>query len=300
MKTKILMMLGIIILVIILSVIAIIAYFLIADIQSKDPAQEIAECQIETKSFIGRKLYIITPKEKQDKYIIYFHGGAYVGEMTEAHWNFVQNLSKDTGYTVIVPDYPLTPKYTYKDVFNMITPLYKEVIEKVTADKVILMGDSAGGGIALALEEKLGEDNIDLPNKVILISPWLDVSMTNPEIDERQKLDKDLNKETLKIAGVAYAGKDGKDSYLVNPINGPLEKLKNVTIYTGTYDILNPDVHILVEKAKEKNVEIEVKEYEGEGHIWIVNNVEEEAYKELVNRDLGKYLKIPIFRKKLF
>lgn len=292
MKTKILVILGIIILLIILSVIAIIAYFLIVDIQSKKPAEEIKECKIESKNFIGRKIYIITPVEKIDKYIIYFHGGSYVGEMSEDHWNFVQNLSKDTGCTVVVPDYPLAPKYTYEDVFNMAIPLYKEVIDRTNSDKVILMGDSAGGGIALALEEKLGEDNVDLPSKLILISPWLDTTMSNPEIDKVQKLDKDLNKEALKIAGIAYAGKNGGDSYLVNPINGPLNKLKNVTIYTGTYDILNPDVHILIEKAKEQNVSIELKEYEGEGHIWIVRDIKTEAYKQLVNRNLWRILKI--------
>ena len=291
MKTKILITLGIIILIIILTIIGIIAYFLVVDIQSKQPTKEIEECKIESKNFMGRKLYIITAKEQIDKYIIYFHGGSYVGEMSEDHWNFVQNLAKDTGCTIVVPDYPLAPKYTYEDVFNMAIPLYKEIIDKTSPDNVILMGDSAGGGIALALEEKLGEDNVELPNKLILISPWLDTSMSNPQIDEVQKLDKDLNKEALKIAGIAYSGKDGKDSYLVNPINGPLDKLKNVTIYTGTYDILNPDVHILVEKAKEQNVNIEIKEYEGKEHIWIVRDVKSNEYKELVNRNLKEGLK---------
>ena len=283
MKTKILIAVEVIILVIILAIIAVIAYFLVVDIQSKVPTKEIEECKIETKNFMSRKLYVITPEEKIDKYIIYFHGGSYVGEMSDDHWNFVQNLAKDTSCTIVVPDYPLAPKYTYEDVFNMAIPLYKEAIDRTSPDKVILMGDSAGGGIALALEEKLGEENVELPDKVILISPWLDTSMSNPEIDEVQKLDKDLNKEALKIAGIAYAGKDGKDSYLVNPINGPLKKLKNVTIYTGTYDILNPDVHILEEKAKEQNVDIEVKEYEGKGHIWIVRDIKTDAYKDLVN-----------------
>ena len=101
-------------------------------------------------------------------------------------------------------------------------------------------------------------------------------------IDEVQKLDKDLNKEALKIAGVAYAGKNGGNSYLVNPINGPLDKLKNVIIYTGTYDILNPDVSVLVEKAKEQNVNIIVKEYSGMEHIWIVKDTETEAYDEFL------------------
>ena len=265
-----------IIVLLILVILGIIAYFLIVDIQSANPKNIEQDCTIITKNFVGRKVFIIEPKIKSDenKYILYFHGGSYVAETSQEHWNFLEKLCKDTGYTIILPDYPLTPKYTYKDVFNMIEPLYKEIIEKVDTKNLIMMGDSAGGGMALALEEKLGEEYKELPEKLILISPWLDTRMTNPEIDEIEPLDKDLKKEALKIAGIAYSGNDGKDSYLVNPIDGPLGKLKNVTIYTGTYDILNPDIHVLINKAKEENIEIELKEYEEQGHIWIVKDTE--------------------------
>ena len=148
-----------------------------------------------------------------------------------------------------------------------------------------MMGDSAGGGLALALEEKLGEENIEVPEKLILISPWLDTRMTNPKIDEIQPNDKDLNKEKLKIAGIAYAGEKDCNSYLVNPIEGPKTKLKNVTIYTGTYDILNPDTKEFAEQAKTENVNITVKEYEKASHIWILRSEDElatSAYKSLI------------------
>ena len=101
------------------------------------------------------------------------------------------------------------------------------------------MGDSAGGGLALALVEKMGEEeNIAMPNQTILISPWLDVRMNNPKIAEIEENDPMLNKAALKLAGENYAGKDGIDSYLVNPADGPLDKLQNVSIFTGTYDII--------------------------------------------------------------
>lgn len=279
---------GIIILIIAI-IILIISFFLIMDIESKVPEEVQIDCNLETEEFIGRKVFIITPKneQKSEKVILYLHGGSYVAETSSNHWKFLEKLVKDTNATIILPDYPLTPKYTYKDVFTMITPLYKEIIEEVPTNNLILMGDSAGGGMSLALLERLSEENVEMPYKTILISPWLDVRLENPEIDNVQKYDKDLNKESLKIAGIAYAGKDGIDSYLVNPIDGDLSKLKNVTIFTGTYDILNPDVHVLDEKANEVNVSLEIKEYEGAGHIWFINNnsgkeLEEIGYQELL------------------
>ena len=279
---------GIIILIIAI-IMLIISFFLIMDIESKAPEEVQIDCNLETEEFIGRKVFIITPKneQKSEKVILYLHGGSYVAETSSNHWKFLEKLVKDTNATIILPDYPLTPKYTYKDVFTMITPLYKEIIEEVPTNNLILMGDSAGGGMGLALLERLSEENLEMPYKTILISPWLDVRLENQEIDNVQKYDKDLNKESLKIAGIAYAGKDGIDSYLVNPIDGDLSKLKNITIFTGTYDILNPDVHVLEEKAKEVNVSLEIKEYEGAGHIWFINNnsgkeLEEIGYQELL------------------
>lgn len=281
---KTLLIIAILMLIIIGITLLVIAYLLIADIQSKTPKKISQECYITSNEFIGRKIFTLTPKIKneKEKYILYFHGGSYIAETSEEHWNFLESIVKDTGYTVILPDYPLAPKYTYEDVFTMIKPLYKEIIERISPEDLIMMGDSAGGGMALALEENLSEENEELPSKLILISPWLDTRMENSKIDEVQKNDKDLNKEALKLAGIAYKGKNGKDTYLVNPIDGPLDKLKNVTIYTGTYDILNPDVEILVQKAKEKNVNIDVKEYEECGHIWIVKDISSQGYKDLV------------------
>ena len=114
--------------------------------------------------------------------------------------------------------------------------------------------------------------------------------LENSKIDEVQKLDKDLNKETLKLAGIAYAGKDGINSYLVNPIDGDLSKLNNITIFTGTNDILNPDVHVLEEKAISQGLTINIREYEGASHIWIVKNDEKDLVRQGFN-DLIETLK---------
>ena len=299
MKNKILK--GIIesILIIIAIILAILIYYITADIQTKIPAKVEKTCNIETKQYKGRNIFIITTNEKQtNKKILYFHGGSYMAEATNNHWKFLEQIAKDTGATIILPDYPLAPKYTYKDVFNMVEPLYKEIIEQTGSENLIIMGDSAGGGLGLALEEKLGEQNIPMPAKTILISPWLDVRLNNPEIEKIEKLDTILNKESLRLAGIAYASNEGMENYLVNPIDGDLSKLQNVTILVGTYDILNPDVKLLQERAKKQqkqlsleqegsSQQIEVKEYEQAKHIWIIDKnssqeLVEQGYQEIM------------------
>lgn len=295
MKEKIIKIVVIVLVLAILISVATVAYFMIAEIETNIlPNEKTYTCNIEEKEYMNRNVFILTPKnvEKTDMVILYFHGGSYMAEITNDHWNFLEKVINSTGATVILPDYPLSPKHNYTDVFNMVEPLYNAIVSKVDTSNFIVMGDSAGGGLALALEEKVSSENSDyiLPKKTILISPWLDVRLENSKIDEVQKLDKDLNKDTLKLAGIAYAGKDGIGSYLVNPIDGDLSKLNNITIFTGTYDILNPDVHVLQEKAKSQGITINVKEYEGASHIWILKDNEEE--KELIEQGFNDLIEI--------
>lgn len=264
-------------------------YLIIMDRTSKPLIKEDMNYQIKIEEFNNRNVYVVSQKgeENPSKVILYLHGGAYIEEMSPEYWYFVEKIVNETDSIIIIPDYPLAPKYNYEDVFNMLEPLYNEIIKKVDLNNFILMGDSAGGGMALSLLEKVNEQNIDTPSETILISPWLDVSMENDKIDEVQKKDTMLNKEVLKLAGIAYA-KDINDikSYLVSPIYGDLSKIKNVTIFTGTNDILNPDVHLLTEKAQEKGIIVKVNEYQDAKHIWIIMNnsdttITNKAYEDL-------------------
>lgn len=317
MKEKVIKSAVTLIVLLVLTAVAVVAYFMIAEIETKViPNENTYTCNIEQKKFMNKNVFILTPKniEKTELTILYFHGGSYMAEIMQEHWNFLEKVINSTGATVILPDYPLAPKHNYKDVFDMVVPLYNEIVSKINLENLVVMGDSAGGGLALALEEKIVADtkslstqndseeinqgeigmnqDYKLPAKTILISPWLDVRLENPKINEVKKLDKDLNKDTLKLAGIAYAGEDGLNSYLVNPIDGDLSKLKNITIFTGTYDILNPDVHILVQKAEEQGIRINIKEYEGASHIWILkDSSKEKDLKENAYNDLIEVLK---------
>lgn len=301
-----------IVLIISIVLIAIGCYYFIIDRQSIVPDNINNVINIDTEHFMGRKVFKLTPKQENDaqdnnflennieendlqeniqnnnnqnKVILYFHGGSYAAELTNKHWDFLAKIVNDTNFTVIVPDYPLTPKATYKNVLNMIEPLYKETIANFGAENVIVMGDSAGGGMALGLLEKMAINNIKQPAKTILISPWLDISMSNPKIDNVD--DKKLDKNKLYLAGITYSrGINKEDEYFVSPVKGKFNRLKNVTIYIGTNDMLNPDCYVLQEKAKQEGVEIEIKEYKNADHIWIIDNDDELAktsYDDLVN-----------------
>ena len=228
----------------------------------------------------SRKVYEIIETSKIENTIIYLHGGAYVEGIKENQIVFLEKLSKQSNSRIILLDYPLAPKYTYIDVYAMIEAVYNNEIEK--EKNIILMGDSAGGGIALGLVNKLQLENRTLPQKTILLSPWLDVTMKNTEIEKVIPYDKKLNKEVLKLAGISYAGTDGMNSYLVNPILGNYEKINNIYILSGTSDILNPDSKKLVEKNKN----IKYIEYPEAQHIFMIENNNEDTQKEQAFQDI--------------
>jgi len=249
--------------------------------KTKKPTRKLRKVANIKKNKINKKmLYEIIPKGKLncDFQILYFHGGAYSGGINQTHWNFVAQLLKDTNANILLPDYPLVPKNTYKDVFCMVDKIYEAYL---TGKKFIIIGDSAGGGISLAFAQKLGEENKKMPEKVILISPWLDITMKNEEIDKIQEKDKILNKNILKLAGNLYCGKDDPNDYFVSPINGPMDKIDNVFIFTGTYDILNPDVAVLKDKLSSEKLSIFEKQ-EAQ-HNWILNvDKNKEDYQKLL------------------
>ena len=295
--TKLLLLVKILLVIILIGTICaviLIIYLFKGDVKARVPGYMKDEYNISEEEVENRPVYTITPKNgvTNELVIMYVHGGSYVGNLEKEHWKTCSDIINQLGCTIIVPDYPLTPKYNYKDTISMMETLYKQLIEKIDPSNFIVMGDSAGGGLSLALLEKVGEENIQMPNQTILISPWLDVRLNNPEIEEVEPNDPELNKSALKIAGENYAGKDGIDSYLVNPIDGPLDKLKNVSIFTGTNDILNPDIKILQERAKEVGTKINVYETEGATHVWLLYKYKDEKNDPLVQEPYKQMIEL--------
>lgn len=285
---------------ILIIILLLLLYYELRVATSKLPKDVFRYYDFSQEKFMGRDIFAIKPlnhedlyetagNEKSGKIILYIHGGSYVGELEKYHWHFFKDIINDTKATIIVPDYPLTPENTYIETFNMMQPLYEQIIKNMEDKEFILMGDSAGGGMALALYEQNAELGNRLPNKTILISPWLDVRMENPMIDNID--DPILKKSLLKLSGKRYAGKKGMKSYLVNPVLGPTDKFKNIYFFSGTRDMLNPDAKEFALKNKEK---ITLHEYENAVHNFVLlkhkkkNIHAKEGYKKVVDIILDK------------
>ncbi len=196
------------------------------------------------------RIFYVNEESKTNTVIIYIHGGAYCSNINYFHWSLIKKLIKRTNVKIIVPDYRLVPFGTYQDAFNLIIPIYQECLKN--NNKVILMGDSSGGGLALSIALYLKENNIKLPDRQILISPWVDGSMNNIDIKDYEKIDPMLNSEGLKVVTRKWMGNLDEDDWQVSPIYGDLTNLNNITIFVGTREIFYPDIIKLYNKLDKK------------------------------------------------
>jgi monoterpene epsilon-lactone hydrolase len=160
----------------------------------------------------GHAYYVVKPKGQAagNKHIFYLHGGGNVLRITSLHWEFIAYLVDALDCTVTVPMYPLAPEHTHKDVFEMIVPLYREVSSDVEERDLVVMGDSAGGGMSLALAQLLRELGLKQPGNIILISPLLDMTFSHPMIRMIEKQDPISATPALHDIAKWYAGDSNK------------------------------------------------------------------------------------------
>ena len=190
----------------------------------------------------GQQVYYLNSSSESDTLVVYLHGGAFVDEITPFHWKAIDRIAYQSGCPVIVPLYGLMPYATHKEAFNFVEDVYSYLLLNYPDKKVVFMGDSAGAGLALSICEYFAENDICLPEKLILFSPWLDVSMSNPEMDDFTDGDVMLSPPGLRVYGQTWAGNLDPKDYRVSPMFGNVDCLKNVTLFVGSKEIFYPDI----------------------------------------------------------
>jgi acetyl esterase/lipase len=219
----------------------------------------------------NRNVFTLAPKnEFGSHFILYLHGGAYVNNFLKQHWDFVSKLIPQTNASIILPDYPLAPESTYKDTLEMVFEVYKDMLSSIDPKNIIFMGDSAGAGLALAMAQKMKIDDIQQPKQIILLSPWLDVSMSNPEAKTIEKRDVLLNIKSLRMAARSYAANTDLKNYLMSPIYGSMSGLAKISIFIGTHDVLYPDCLKIKKSLEEQGISFNFFEYPNLFHVWMV------------------------------
>lgn len=223
---------------------------------------------ISTRLVDGFPVYEIAPRAGERKRILYLHGGAYVFEITPYHWHLIAEMADRLGYGITVPIYPIAPEHDFHAMFGMVGDVYRRMLDEAEADDIIFMGDSAGGNMAVVLTMMAAEDGLPTPSRHVLISPGLDMSLSNPKLFEAERNDPWLGiPGGLEAIRLYSAGIDRNDWH-ISPLYGDLSVLPKTLLLTGSRDLLTPDNLIFAEKARAVGVEIDVVHEQGMVHVW--------------------------------
>ena len=219
-----------------------------------------------TQYRVGHMQVFESPAQDNSKpVLLYIHGGAYYENFSSQNWKAMVEWAETTGCCIVAPNYPMLYQYTAKDAHPLMLQLYGRLLERFSAQRIIIAGDSAGGGFALALAQEIRADSIDLPSHLILISPWVDVTGGD---DALQEHDVFLNNELLRLIGADWAAELDTHDPIVSPLYGDMQGLPPTELFTGTWEVFYTDIVKTYDKMKAAGVDVRLHVKEKMGHAY--------------------------------
>lgn len=224
----------------------------------------------------GREVCTVVPRgQATGPVVLYLHGGAFIHPITRPHWDFIAGMAERLGATFVVPLYPLAPEHDCKAVSRFSLRLYRHLLDRYGPSGPILMGDSAGGGLALALAMQAVKEGLAQPGALVLLSPWLDLTVSDPAQAAIEPHDVMLMRPGARAAGRWYAGDLPLDDWWVSPLHGELAGLPPVLMFCGTYDILVVDARRLAARARREGADLVYVEEPGLMHVYALMQLPE-------------------------
>ncbi|MCA1845751.1 MAG: alpha/beta hydrolase [Actinobacteria bacterium] len=202
--------------------------------------------------------------------IVHFHGGGYVLGSPRTTRPITAGLARHTGLPVLVPDYRLAPEDPFPAAIDDAVDVYCWLIEQgFEPGRVVISGDSAGGGIAVALLIALRDRSLPAPAGAIGISPFVDLTLSSPSIDANEGRDPQVTRPFLTSAVRHYlAGRVDPKTPLASPVFADLAGLPPLMLQVGGDELLLDDSLRLAEAAEAAGVDVTVERWAGLMHVW--------------------------------
>lgn len=212
----------------------------------------------------------ISPKGLYPKRVIFYvHGGGFIAGSVVSHQDLASRIAKACQANLLIFNYRLAPEHPFPQGLLDVKAAYEWLVcQYQNRAGIILMGDSAGGGLALSLISGLLKDRVCLPSCLVLLSPWADLECKNPSHSKNQDKDPMLSTGVLKKTAALYsAGADLADP-LISPVNSDFSGLPPTLIQTGENEVLLDDSILLAQKFKAAGSVTELEIWEGMFHVW--------------------------------
>ncbi|NKY88131.1 alpha/beta hydrolase [Nocardia veterana] len=245
--------------------------------RSQPPRHMIDRFDVLRRTVDGHPCYTIAPRggPTSPRHIVHLHGGGFVEAPEPHHWRFAARMVRRLGCTYTMPMYPLAPDHDHRTIVAMVERAYTRATDAVAPPDRIVFGDSAGGTLALTLARQLRGEGRPQPAALALFSPWIDLATDDPLSPALDDRDPELGVAGLRQAGRWYAGERALDDPRISPAFADLHGSPPIIVFIGHRDLLLPDARRIAELGAAAEVPVELHEYPGMPHNWIMKNIPE-------------------------
>lgn len=231
-------------------------------------------------------------KQPQDRVIIYLHGGYYLSGSVKTHRSIAARIGKHSNSPVLLLNYRLAPEHKFPASLDDSVSAYDWVLEhkKIKPNKIVIAGDSAGGGLTLATLIKLRDQKKVPPAGGVCLSPWIDLALTGDSWKTKAEEDIMITKNEAIQGAEYYLGDVDRKNPLASPLYANLEGLPPLLIQIGTSEVLLDDSTRFAEKAKKSGVKVDLELWPGMFHVFqIFGYLMPESKKAL--KKIGEFIK---------
>ncbi|NTW71201.1 MAG: alpha/beta hydrolase [Eubacteriaceae bacterium] len=201
--------------------------------------------------------------------ILYLHGGAYCTGTVKSYRILARKIADTCRAELLIINYRLAPEHPFPGAIQDSVKAFKWLIEKgYKSEAIFLVGDSAGGGLALSTCVKLKAEGISLPAGIVCMSPWTDLTLSGKSIKTRAKRDPLLNPDIIKRCSGYYCKNEDPENPLISPVYADLTGLPKTMIQIGTEEILYDDSIQMAKALKNCHVDVSLEIYKGMFHVW--------------------------------
>jgi len=213
--------------------------------------------------------WLIPPGISNGRVVLYLHGGSYICGSPNSHRSLVANIAIASKARALVIDYRMAPEHPHPAAVEDAVTAYKWLLSnKVDSKHLAVVGDSAGGGLSVALLVSLRDRNVPLPAACVCLSPWTDLAFTGESWKSKAAVDLIIyDYKELAFAKMYLGGLDPKTP-LASPLYADLKGLPPLLVQVGTDEVLLSDSTRLVDRAQQAGVNAVIDEWEKMQHVW--------------------------------
>lgn len=223
-----------------------------------------------TRCWPGGELVVSRTAGPESPVVLYLHGGGFIACSPETHRPLAGSLACRLNAQVFVPSYRLAPEHPFPAALDDAVAAYRYLLEErgVAPSRIVIIGDSAGGGLALSLAMAVRDLGLPQAAALVTFSPWADLAATGASLDENSDRCAMFAGETIRRAACFYVGDGDPRDPRLSPVYGDFTALPPLLVHAAVDEVLRDDAVRVVERARAAGVPVTLRLWPHVPHVW--------------------------------